>query len=86
MPSSRGSSPPRDQTHTSYIYLLRQVDSLPLAPHGKPYSSGTVSKMKITQEPPKQKELFNLPSTGFLEYSLKTTAIGQVQILVFCVG
>ena len=36
MPSSRGSSPPRDQTHTSYIYLLRQVDSLPLAPHGKP--------------------------------------------------
>ena len=35
MPSSRGSSWPRDQTHISYIYLYWQVSSLPLAPPGK---------------------------------------------------
>ena len=34
IPSSRGSSPPRDQTHVSYILHL-QANSLPLAPPGK---------------------------------------------------
>ena len=34
--SSRGSSPPRDQTQVSYIYLYCQMGSLPLAPSGKP--------------------------------------------------
>ena len=36
MPSSRGSSRPRDQTHVSYVYLYWQAGSLPLAPLGKP--------------------------------------------------
>ena len=36
VPSSRGSSPPRDQTHVSYLCLLHcQAGSLPLAPPGK---------------------------------------------------
>ena len=34
MPSSRGSSPPRNQTHVSYIYLHWRIGSLPLAPPG----------------------------------------------------
>ena len=37
MPSSRGSSQPRDQTCVSYIYLHWQVGSLPLPPPGKSY-------------------------------------------------
>ena len=36
MPCSRRSSRPRDQTHVS-CHLHRQVDSLILAPTGKPY-------------------------------------------------
>ena len=36
MPSSRGSSQPRDRTHTSHVYLHWQAGSLPLAPPGKP--------------------------------------------------
>ena len=36
MPSSRGFSQPRDQTHISYVYLHWQAGSLPLAPPGKP--------------------------------------------------
>ena len=36
MPSSRGSSWPRDQTYVSHVYLHWQVGSLPLAPTGKP--------------------------------------------------
>ena len=36
MPSSRGSSWPRDQTLTSLYLLYQQVGSLPLAPPGKP--------------------------------------------------
>ena len=37
MPSSTGSSQPRDQTHVSCIsYLVRQAGSLPLAPPGEP--------------------------------------------------
>ena len=35
MPSSRGSSQPRDQTHISYVYLHWQEGSLPLVPPGK---------------------------------------------------
>ena len=35
MPSSRGSTQPRDQIHVSWSPAL-QVDSLPLAPPGKP--------------------------------------------------
>ena len=36
MPSSRGSSQPRDGTHVSYIWLYWQTGSLLLAPPGKP--------------------------------------------------
>ena len=36
VPSSRGSSGPRDQTRESYIYLHWQVGSLPLIPPRKP--------------------------------------------------
>ena len=36
VPSSRGSSRPRDGTHTSYVYLYWQVGSLQLASPGKP--------------------------------------------------
>ena len=35
MPSSRGSSRPRDQTCVSSVYLNRQAEFLPLAPPGK---------------------------------------------------
>ena len=38
-PSSRGSSPPRDGTYVSYIYLHWQAGSLPLVPPGKPFIS-----------------------------------------------
>ena len=41
MPSSRGSSPPRDRTHVSYVYLHWQADSLPLALPGKPFTCCT---------------------------------------------
>ena len=34
MPSSRGSSRPRDRIQVSYIYLLWQAGSLPLVPPG----------------------------------------------------
>ena len=36
MPSSRGSSQPRDWTHIFYVYLHWQAGSLPLAAPGKP--------------------------------------------------
>ena len=36
VPSFRGSSPPRDRTQVSYIYLHWQMGSLPLVPPGKP--------------------------------------------------
>ena len=36
MPSSRGSSQPRDRTQVSYVYLHWQVGSLPLVSPGKP--------------------------------------------------
>ena len=39
VPSSRESSWPRDWTRISYVYLQRQVDSLPLAPPGKSNTS-----------------------------------------------
>ena len=35
MPSSTGSSPPRDQSHISYTYCIGS--SLPLVPPGNPY-------------------------------------------------
>ena len=39
MPSSRGSSQPKDQTPVSYVCLLHwQVDSLLLVPPGRPYT------------------------------------------------
>ena len=41
---SRGSSPPRDQTFVSYIYLHWQADSLPLWPSGKPQNEPTNMK------------------------------------------
>ena len=40
MPSSRGSSRPRDRTCISYIYLRWKVGSLLLAPPGKPTGVG----------------------------------------------
>ena len=41
MPSSRGSSRPRDGTHVSYIYLNWQVDYIPL---GSPHFSWALAK------------------------------------------
>ena len=38
IPSSRGSSQPRDRTCVSYIYLYWHMGSLPLVPPGKPQS------------------------------------------------
>ena len=35
MPSSRGSSQPRDQAHNFYVFCTGQVGFLPLAPPGK---------------------------------------------------
>ena len=41
VPSSRGSSPPRDRTCVSYVSCFgRQILSLPLAPPGKPRGHG----------------------------------------------
>ena len=40
VPSSRGSSWPRDWTHVSYISCISRSDSLPLAPPGKPPRRG----------------------------------------------
>ena len=37
MPSSRGSSRPRDRTQVSYICLLCQAGSLPLVPPGRSF-------------------------------------------------
>ena len=44
MPFTRGSSPPRDWTHVSYIYLYWQAGSLLLAPPGKPQLYGIYNK------------------------------------------
>ena len=41
MPSSKGSSWPRDWTYISYILLHSQESSLPLAPPGKPSGKNT---------------------------------------------
>ena len=43
MPSSKGSSRPRDQTSISYLHW--QVGSLLLAPSGKPSKERTVGKL-----------------------------------------
>ena len=43
MPSSRGSSQPRDRTHISHVYLHQQVGSFPLVPPGKPRYKGCQS-------------------------------------------
>ena len=52
MPSSIGSSPPRDQTCDSYI-LHWQADSLPLAPPGKPMAwFSSVQFSPVTQSCP----------------------------------
>ena len=45
MPSSRGSFRPRDRIHVSYL-LYWQVDSLPLAPPGKPSSAAVAWYLK----------------------------------------
>ena len=37
MPSSRGSSQPRDQACVSHVYLYWQADFLPIVPPGKPF-------------------------------------------------
>ena len=42
MPASRGSSPPRDRTLVSYVYLRWQAFSLPLAPPGEPHYRHTL--------------------------------------------
>ena len=41
VPSSRGSSPPRDQTRISYCLLHWQAGSFPQVPPGKPSCQGT---------------------------------------------
>ena len=46
MPSSRGSSPPRDWTRVSYILLYWQAGSLPLEPLRKPRVTTKVPKIR----------------------------------------
>ena len=45
LPSSRGFSQPKDQTHASLCFLHWQVGSLPLAPPGKLHQAGTILKL-----------------------------------------
>ena len=52
VPSSRGSSRPRDQTWVSYIYLHWQAGSLPLAPAGKPTWTWAKSILCLPQYSP----------------------------------
>ena len=63
--SSRGSSQPRDQIHSLFSLLHWQVDSLPLAPPGKPRPS---SKKNFT--------LKNNLSTHFFTHSF--TLYGEI--------
>ena len=66
MPSSRGSSQPRDQTRVSLYLLHWQMSSLPLAPPGKPLSPG-YSELNIYPDT-KKRTIFNMPTPGwFLE-------------------
>ena len=58
VPSSRGSSQPRDQTQVSHL-LHWQAGSLPLVPPGKPreskshfVSNGQLRDMKVVESPP----------------------------------
>ena len=53
MPSSRGSSQPRDHTHISCIagecaFFTKDVDSLPTEPPGKPKNTN-VGSLSLTQ-------------------------------------
>ena len=57
MPSSRGSSQPRDRTHVSYVYLHWKAGSLPPVPLGKPTSHGSKRNYGWTS--------FSLRKTGF---------------------
>ena len=57
MPSSRGSSQPRDRTHVSYVYPHWKAGSLPLVPLGKPTSHGSKRNYAWT--------FFSLRKTGF---------------------
>ena len=59
MPSSRGSSPPRDWTPVSYLLLHWQAGSLPLAPAEKPKS--TILQFK---------KCFVIAKTGFFFFFL----------------
>ena len=61
VPSSRGSSPPRDQT---LCLLHLQAGSLPLAPRGKPHSHSTHYKFFPLQNGPQIfcLSLFSRPS------------------------
>ena len=63
LPSSRGSSQPRDQTHVSCIsYIVWQAGSLPLVPPGKPEV-----KMLVAQSCP---TLCNLMDYSLLCFSV----------------
>ena len=63
MPSSRGSSQPRDQTHVSLYLLHWQVGSLPQVPPGKPLLPG-YSELNIYPDT-KQRTIFNMPTPGW---------------------
>ena len=63
MPSSRGSSQPRDQTCVSLYLLHWQVGSLPLVPPGKPLFPG-YSELNIYPDT-KQRTIFNMPTCGW---------------------
>ena len=56
MPSSRGSSQPRDQTHVSQL----QMDSLPSQPPGKPKNTGVGSPSLFQGNFPTQKSNWDL--------------------------
>ena len=49
MPSSKGSSWPRDQTHMSYVSCIGRQVLLPLAPPGKPLGQAQVLHKEMKQ-------------------------------------
>ena len=79
VPSSRGSSWPRDRT--CLLYLLHwQAGSLPLSPPGKPTNQDIHSEINIEREKqlvrwyiPKKKSRINCPSYTFKTYMFLRT-------------
>ena len=74
MPSSRGSSPPRDWTCISYVYLHWQAGSLPLVPPGN--DSGF--DFLVSFNPILIEEIFHLPKVN-----VSISALDSILLLDF---